>query len=220
MRKKCTISGIIVLLTVTTSLIACGGKTPLTQEQIDSINKVKADSIRVADSLVLIQKHINDSIKHVDDSIAKIRARETKITQINNLLKNTSVDYVSQIQTFYNAIDEIKDAISEEKDTSLKAKWTRELKAMQAKQFPKARKVWAQEAKEKMWEYDCEVNISGKTLTLTAGMFAANANIKTAYQNIADALHDLRFKRCNFKWYRYDDNYTYYTINSKNDTDL
>ena len=71
-----------------------------------------------------------------------------------------------------------------------------------------------------MWEHDCDVSISGRTITFTAGIFAANANIKDAYQNISDALRDLRFKRCNFKWYRYADEYTYYTIDSKNDTDL
>lgn len=220
MRKINNIIGILLILTLMTSIAGCNGKAALTQEQIDSINRVKADSVRVADSLALIQKRINDSIKHVEDSIAKIKARENKITQINNLLKNTSVDYVSQIQTFYNTIDEIKTAISKEKDPSLKAKWTKELKAMQAKQFPKARKVWAQEARDKMWEHDCDVSISGRTITFTAGMFASNANIKTAYQSIANALCDLRFKRCNFKWYRYDDDYTYYDIGSKNDTDL
>lgn len=202
---------LFTLFTVLVSFtIGCGNSSPqLSPEQIDSINKVKEDSIRR-----------QDSIAHINDSISAVKAREAHIEKINDILAFSKVDNIADIQVFYQDIRTVKDAIESENDKALKGQWEKKLKAIQIKNFPKARQIWAANCKQEMWKQDVDVNFSGKTITFVGGIFAANANKQAAYEAIADALRDLRFKRCNFKWYKYDDNYTYWNISSKDDGEL
>jgi hypothetical protein len=68
-----------------------------------------------------------------------------------------------------------------------------------------------------------EVNVSGtgdKTIIFTAGIFAANKNIKAAFEEIEDQLREFRFKKACFAWYSGQDDYQYYTIDSPKDSDL
>lgn len=92
------------------------------------------------------------------------------------------------------------------------AEYVRLIKAYQRDAFPKLRiaqgKVW----KEALWENDIDVAILGpsnSTLRLTAGMFAANRNIKATHEAAAETLRSLRFRKNSFEWYRGADGYQY-----------
>lgn len=96
-------------------------------------------------------------------------------------------------------------------------------KAKQVKVFPQLRKAYAAFGKETMWESDIKVTSPGPsyaTIEFTGAAFAANRNIKQAQEKLSEMLHLLRFKRVNYKWYAYDDEYTYYTLDTKKDGDL
>lgn len=96
-------------------------------------------------------------------------------------------------------------------------------KSIQKKEFPKIRKEYGKLMKEEMWEQNIEVKTLGRnytTLEFIGGIFASNKNKKDVMESLSDMLHKLRFKRVNYKWYKYDDEYTYYTLKSKDDTEL
>jgi hypothetical protein len=92
----------------------------------------------------------------------------------------------------------------------------------QARTFPKLRKMQGEIFKTGLWENDVEVTTLGadhSTLRLTAGMFAANRNIKEMYETLRPTLVGLRFKKIVFKWYR-GSGQTYYNIGTVSDDTL
>jgi hypothetical protein len=93
----------------------------------------------------------------------------------------------------------------------------------QLNHLPVLRKQYAKIMRQALWENDIEVEISGKrntVLTFTGGMFAANRNIRETQQTLSEVLNLLRFKRVNYKWYEYDDEYTYYDLENAYDAIL
>jgi hypothetical protein len=92
------------------------------------------------------------------------------------------------------------------------AEYVRLIKAYQRDAFPKLRMAQGKVWKEALWENDIDVAILGpsnSTVRLTAGMFAANRNIKATHEAAAETLRSLRFKKNSFEWYRGADGYQY-----------
>lgn len=92
--------------------------------------------------------------------------------------------------------------------------------ALQKKEFPKMRKSYADLVGATMWEHNIKVATlwnSNSTIELVWGIFANNKNVKESYLLLSDMLKALRFDRVNFKWYKYDDEYNYYDIESSPD---
>ncbi|MET4080864.1 hypothetical protein ABIB40_000808 [Pedobacter sp. UYP30] len=95
--------------------------------------------------------------------------------------------------------------------------------ASQVKCFPRIRKAYFQLAKDRLWENDVYVTISGKGNTIlkfTGGYFATNLNIKETQQALQEMLKKLRFKQTQYRWYKGQDEYTPYKIDSNNDSVL
>lgn len=90
------------------------------------------------------------------------------------------------------------------------------LKSTQIAVFPRLRKLFANESKERLWEENITVTHSGRSIFFTGYMYASNKNIKASYEAISDLLYKLRFSKANFRWSE-SDGYTYYTINSPAD---
>lgn len=91
---------------------------------------------------------------------------------------------------------------------------------LQKKEFPKIRKAYAEVVAKTMWEHNITVTSlwgTNSTIELVWWIFANNKNTKDSYGLIADMLKSLRFDRANFKWYKYDDEYTYYDVESLSD---
>lgn len=93
----------------------------------------------------------------------------------------------------------------------------------QIKNYPKLRKAYFEFIKDKLWENDIDVRLSGKnntTLSLTGGYFAANKNIASTQQSLHEMLNYLHFKRTEYRWYKGEDEFTYYDIESDNDNEI
>lgn len=212
----------LFVLSVSTPLFfGCSGKTKPTKEQLDSIAQIDRENKRVSDSLELINKHKSDSLRRIQDSIANVKEREERKSMVESTFKNTEINDIDDIHGFYNAITYVKNAIAAESNAKLKAEWTSSLRKFQKRMFPIARKAWVKGSREKLWRQDIEVQSSGTTVSFIGHQFALNANIGDSYSVLKDALRDLRFKRCNFKWTKSSyAEYTYYTIDSKNDSDI
>lgn len=90
--------------------------------------------------------------------------------------------------------------------------YVRLIKAYQRDAFPKLRKAQGKVWKDTLWENDIDVAILGSsnsTVRFTAGMFAANRNIKAAHDAAAETLSALRFKKDSYEWYRGAAGYEY-----------
>lgn len=93
----------------------------------------------------------------------------------------------------------------------------------QIKNFPKLRKAYYEFLKEKLWENDVDVSISGRNnqrLSFTASYFAANKNIKDTQETLSEMLNYLHFKQTQYRWYSGQDEFTYYDIESDNDNEI
>lgn len=94
---------------------------------------------------------------------------------------------------------------------------------VQKREFPKMRKAYGELMGKTLWEHNIEVKVFGAangTMELVGGMFANNANIKDTQQTLHEMLKLLRFDRVNYKWFKYDDDYTYYKVESLNDAEI
>lgn len=93
----------------------------------------------------------------------------------------------------------------------------------QRRGFPLFRRAYADRAGNKLWEEDIYVTIGGgrsEIITFTGGKFAANKNIKAAFDAIKNDLEKYRFKQARFRWFKGQEDYTYYKIESHTDTDV
>lgn len=76
------------------------------------------------------------------------------------------------------------------------------------------RRQYAKCLGQELWEDDIDVKTTdgGKTIVFTGAVFAANRNIKDFNERFYPTFHDLGFTKAIYKWYKYDEDYTYYTI--------
>lgn len=76
--------------------------------------------------------------------------------------------------------------------------------SIQTKEFPKLRKEVTRFFRNTLWEGDIDVRVSGsknETLSLVGAYFAANTNIKNAYESMYPLLLKYRFQKVRFSWY-------------------
>lgn len=111
-------------------------------------------------------------------------------------------------------------------DESIREKGTvleKKLSAFQVKEFPAMRKEFVRLMDKALWEENIEAKAKGKgntTIEFVGGYFASNKNIKKTQETIYEQLLNLRFKRVNYLWSEYADEYTYYKVESKNDSEV
>jgi hypothetical protein len=94
---------------------------------------------------------------------------------------------------------------------------------LQIAEFPKMRKEVADLLDKKLWENDIEVRCIGNkntTIDFIGGYFAANKNIKQTQISLHDIFHNFRFKRTQYRWIPSADEYTYYPVDSPDDSEL
>lgn len=192
--------------------------------------------IREIDSIktqIRIEKEKQDSIEKVERR--KKEAEELKakvIREIEGIKKfNGSIyrDDISSLQieiatfaTWAKIIGEADYSLDKEINdlgTTLKSK----VIALQKIEFPKMRKNYGEILKKKLWSQDISVstkNTGHTTLEFIGGIFASNQNKQDFQETLNDILRQLRFKRVNYKWYKYDDEYTYYSMKTEKDGEL
>ncbi|KAF2517192.1 hypothetical protein [Flavobacterium foetidum] len=99
----------------------------------------------------------------------------------------------------------------------------KKVKNIQIREFPILRKAYTKAIYQKLWKENIETEILGKknkTIQFTGGYFADNGNKAQTQETLQEALKMFRFTRVNYKWYKYDNDYTYYEIDSPIDSEL
>ncbi|MHA6697688.1 SHOCT domain-containing protein [Chryseobacterium sp. A321] len=93
----------------------------------------------------------------------------------------------------------------------------------QVRMLPQMRKTYIDQADEKLWRSNIEVQSMGgshKTIQLTGAILANNANKEDILKSMREMLDDLRFQRVNMKWYKYDKEFTYFELKNPSDKEL
>lgn len=85
--------------------------------------------------------------------------------------------------------------------------------------FPILRLAYAKVLNDVLWEDDIEVRFSGTTISFIGGKFAANRNIAEFHDLAWQPLYKLRYKKVKYLWYKYDEDYTSYSLFSGSDSD-
>ena len=96
------------------------------------------------------------------------------------------------------------------------------IQVLQVKYFPVMRKNYVDFARTTLFEHNIDVSSSGRgssTISFVGGYFANNKNVTEHQKSLSDMLHKLRFKKTEYKWYKYDDGY-YYSLTTPSDNEL
>lgn len=154
----------------------------------------------------------NNGILTIRQSI--VEKREDLKSDIQNDIPFTGIKFVTM---FLAKLEDFSRKVDDYDDNSRTLR--KELVKFQSKNFPKARKEYFKNAKERLWEKNIEVKLNGKNITFIGYMFVDNKVKKDTYTEIIDELTKLRFKRVSFQWYDGSDT-TYWNIDSKNDNEI
>ena len=126
---------------------------------------------------------------------------------------------MSDLKQFIQIIEETNNAIAMSEQSEQKEKAKKALSTFQIHNFPLARKLYYENAKNELWEKDIDVKLSGKDITFIGYQFSTNSVIKDTYLEISDELTKLRFKAVGFKAFD-GDNKTYWKLDTKNDSEI
>lgn len=183
---------------------------------------------KILDSILAVEDARKEAIRLEEYERNKITPEkiDAKISELRNMnwdFYRGSVENLMKEVIFFQDNCNYAFLSNESADPSLTPKikeYDRFFKNLQKQEFPKMRAEYARISKNILWEHNIDVKQSGTSITFIGGIFANNANKKEFQDKIHDAVSDLRFKRVNYKWYKYDDEYTYYTISSPQDDEL
>lgn len=183
-------------------------KRTFTQEELATIKKQK-EEIRLAE----INK-IKERIQREIDSLNK--PFDSTSYRKDNLSLQLEVALFS---AYAKLINQYKDN-NDSRIKSLLNQFEKKVSQLQVSEFPKIRKAFASILADTMWENNITVVAGGtgnKTITFTGGIYANNKNISDSHSIIEENLKTLRFTRANYKWYKYDEEYSYFDIKSPSD---
>jgi hypothetical protein len=164
-----------------------------------------------------------DSAAVVREAVEKLDREISDIENAEGAESRHSKDEVYALAKMFGDKAIIAESYLKGIDTSISnraAKLKKLLIARQKKDFPILRKNYIKWADAKAWENDMEIRGRGTTIEYVWGRFASNKNIKEFQDNSHDLLTKLRFKRAIYKWYKGQDDYTYYDMDSKGDGEL
>lgn len=117
----------------------------------------------------------------------------------------------------------VKEGKAYQEFDSLRNDLEKRLSKLQVKELPRMRKAYAKAIEHDLWKNNVTVKVKGKnytTIEFIGGTFANNRNIEATHKAAYNTLKTLRFKTANYKFTKYDDEYTYYTVSTLNDKEI
>lgn len=161
----------------------------------------------------------NESINGKTEESKKLHEYSLIYERIIELKDVKFCKATSDIKQFMQIIKETKEAILMGEEGILKEKARKALSAFQKLNFPLARKLYYQNAKDRLWEKDINVSLSGKNITFTGYMFVKNKIIEDTYLEIKEEVMRLRFNSVGFMAFDGDDK-TYWELNPPKDSEI
>jgi hypothetical protein len=189
----------------------------------------KADSLKnLSDEEKLIAKKLKEENAKKEELLKQKEQLEREIKSIDEGIKFADRNSIDELQmdivVFASWAKIIKEA-EELEDTEIKTlgnKLKSKVSKIQIREFPNLRKQYAKIVANKMWENDIEVYANGtgkRYINFTGGVFAANKNKKDFQIQVREVLKMFRFKQSRYRWYKGEDEYTYYTMYEGKDSE-
>lgn len=189
----------------------------------------KADSLNnLSDEEKLISKKLKEENAKKEELLKQKEQLEREIKSIDDGIKfadgNTIEELQMDIVLFASWAKLIKEADESEETeiNNLGKKLKSKVSQIQIREFPNLRKQYAKIVANKMWENDIEVYANGtgkRYINFTGGVFAANKNKKDFQSQLNEILTMFRFKQSRYRWYKGEDEYTYWTIYEGKDSE-
>lgn len=198
--------------------------------------KIKADSLQtVQKERELEEKRIKAEKELEEKKIKAEQELKEKLNQELNLIK-AGIDFSVHRGSYENILSAVDIFVSwkelaVEGDSSknneinkLSAQLRNSAVKIQVREYPILRKEYANILSSELWIDDISVSVSGNGniyLNLTGGTFASNSNKKKYADELYQKLAFFNFKEIRFRWYKGQDEYTYWKIrHSFKDSDL
>lgn len=158
----------------------------------------------------------------IEEYNANLTKKIEEIKTFKNQDKSTMTSLTAELVIMGSWVGMVKDAKSKNEETSksFAVSLEKAISQTQIREFPLMRQAYAKMMKEKMWESNMEVSISGtasKVLDLQWYAFANNATIKSTHDTLGSMMRALRFTRVNYKWSEYS-KYTYFDLDTSKDS--
>lgn len=166
------------------------------------------------------EKNIPNQIAQLERELASIN-KGVNFSTYRNTVEATQMELIL-FAAWAKTINEALESENTEVQT-LGKELKQKVQDIQVKEFPILRLAYTKAIYQKLWEENIETTVIGnknKTIQFTGGYFANNGNKAKTQETLQEALKMFRFTRVNYKWYKYDDDYTYYEIDSPNDSEL
>ena len=190
-------------------------------KQADSLNNL-------SDEEKLIWKKTKEENVKKEELAKQKEQLEREIKSIKKGIKFADGNSINELQMdivlFAGWANIIQEA-SESKETEIKnlgKKLKKEVSRIQIREFPNLRKRYTKIISSKMWENDIEVYTNGTRknyINFTGGIFAANKNKKDFQNQLHEILTMFRFKQSRYRWYKGENEYTYWTIYEGKDSE-
>lgn len=211
------------------SLSKIKGSDPLYEEAqnliktADSLKNLKLEIKRKAKEEAEAEEKENNLVKQKEQLIREIKSIDKGVNFKN--YRGTVDDLQLELVLFGTWANIIVDGenSTDEEIMNLAKQLKSKVIAIQKREFPILRKNYAKIVAQKMWENDIEVHVSGtgnRYINITGGIFAANKNKKDFQNTLHEVLTMFRFNQSRYRWYKGEDEYTYWTIYEGKDTDL
>ena len=184
-------------------------------------------------------ERINADVARMRDSLKTILQEQEKRLAYNRKLNDdlTSFIGINFTESDFNydpvgwakRLDDVAKLVQEGENSgdaviqNLAKRGKEKLIATQRRYYPVIRSTFAKELGKAVWDDNGYISVSGtgnKTINLTHSSFASNRNIREVQEKYSQTFRLLRFTRSQYRWYRGQSEYTYYTMPSKTDVDL
>lgn len=182
----------------------------------------KADSLNnLSDEEKLIAQKLKEENAKKEELLKQKELLEREIKSIDKGIKFANGNTIDELQmdiVLFATWSKIIKEAEESEETEIKdlgEKLKSKVSQIQIREFPNLRKQYAKIVANKMWENDIEVYANGtgkKYINFTGGIFAVNKNKKDFQIQVQEILRIFRFKQARYRWYKGEDEYTYYTM--------
>ena len=189
----------------------------------------KADSLNnLSDEEKLIAQKLKEENAKKEGLLRQKELLEREIKSIDKGIKFANGNTIDELQmdiVLFATWSKIIKEAEESEETEIKdlgKKLKSKVSQIQIREFPNLRKQYAKIVANKMWENDIEVYANGtgkKYINFTGGVFAANKNKKDFQIQVQEILKIFRFKQARYRWYKGEDEYTYYTMYEGKDSE-
>ena len=182
-------------------------------EEEERLAKLEEERIAAEEDKVKFKEQLERELKSIDEGI--------NFSKYRGSIENIQIELVL-FGTWAKNIKEGEESEDKEIQALAKKLKSRVIR-IQAKEFPLMRKDYAKVVANKMWENDIDVSSSGSghtRINFTGGIFAANKNKQDFQNQLHEILKMLRFQQARYRWYKGQNEYTYWDIKPAKDTDL